>query len=335
MLSISVEKTQIISQACEALCYGFLMCTFSVSFYIHFNISRRTTQLKVLVAIACAMFVIATGHFVITFYRTLKAMEDLTPSEGGAEAFLGDSAAWHLITADLLFVTQCILGDSIAIYRCWILWDRDWRVITPSLILLAAIIVSGYICCQKLATTSATRLFDPLLRDWILAFYTVSVAHNTVTTSLIAFRLWWVDRYISDRVSHPRLITTILLLVESAAIYLILQVMVLSAFIARSNVQFLFLGSIPPVIGITFTLITIRIGLRSRYRAYLDPTMTQAGPSTIGSITMRCNSFAFSETVTLDEEGQMSVDIGLSTPNDHGGENELAEGHPHNDKCPA
>ncbi|KAJ6567952.1 hypothetical protein DFH09DRAFT_1363165 [Mycena vulgaris] len=297
MTVISIEKTQITSQACEALCYGFLMCTFSMSCYIHFSISRRTTHLKILFAIACAMFIIATGHFAITFYRTLRAMTSLHAQVGGPAAFLGDKTAWHLITADVLYVTQCILGDSIAIYRCWILWDRDLRIVVLPLILLAANIATGYAACERLATSSPGHIFNANVRDWIMSFYALAVVLNAVTTGLMAFRLWWVDRNISDRIVHPRFQSTILLLVESAALYFALQIVVLVAFITRSNIQFILMGSIPPVIGITFTLITIRVGLRARNDNYAS---TRA--PTIGSITMRgltLDNISFNDDISI------------------------------------
>ncbi|KAJ7702702.1 hypothetical protein B0H17DRAFT_897880, partial [Mycena rosella] len=214
-----------------------------------------------LFAIACAMFIIASGHFAITFYRTLCAVANIHAADGGPVAFLGDKTAWHLITADVLYVTQCILGDSIAIYRCWILWDRDLRVAALPLILLAGNMATGYATCQQLATSTAARISEPTVRAWITSFYALAVLLNTTTTGLMAFRLWWVDRTLSDRVPHPRFQNTILLLVESAALYFALQVVVLAAFVTRSNIQFLLMGSIPPIIGITFTMITIRAGL--------------------------------------------------------------------------
>ncbi|KAJ7605173.1 hypothetical protein FB45DRAFT_1149040 [Roridomyces roridus] len=313
---IPVEQTQILSQACEAVCYGFLMCTFFISLYIHFNISRRTTQTKVLISIACAMYVIATGHFAISLYRTLGAIESLKPAQSGIVAFLGDKAAWHLITADVLFVTQCILADSVAIYRCWILWDRDFRIVAPSVVLLVGNLAAGYGSCQQLANSEASSLSHAHVRNWILAFYVLSVAHNTVTTCLTAFRLWWVDRYISDHVLHPPLYTTILLLIESAALYLILQVMVLAAFVSHSNVQFLFLGSIPPITGITFTLIYIRIGLRSRYRAQLSKTVQQPDMSEVAETFSIDLSIAESQSTLTETTMTVTERISLDVADD-------------------
>ncbi|KAJ7495288.1 hypothetical protein FB451DRAFT_1477943 [Mycena latifolia] len=346
MSPISIEKTQITSEACEVRTVSSV-------------ISRRTTQLKVclirpalsrpsfnarrqiLFAIACAMFVIATGHFAITLYRTLQAMANLHPpaaaavggggDEGGGTgpaAFLGDETAWHLITGDVLYVTQCILGDSIAIYRCWILWDRDLRIVVLPLLLLAANIVAhisyaatGYTACQQLATSPATRLSDDsALRAWITSFYALAVGLNTTTTVLTGARLWWAHRALAGSSpppspvrtthAHPRLQHTMMLLVESAALYLALQIVVLAAFVSRSNIQFLLMGSIPPVIGITFTLITMRTALRARARSE-DSSADR--PHTIGSITMRGLTVSFDDTSSSLDDTMSTFSAGAAS----------------------
>ncbi|KAJ6564382.1 hypothetical protein B0H19DRAFT_1258834 [Mycena capillaripes] len=314
MHSISIEEIQIIAQACtlstideRVTCLGIFLCTFAAAVYTHFSISPRTTQLKILFAIACAMFLISTGHFVITICRAIHTLAP-SPSKAAPGAFLGDSSSWYLITADVLYVTQCILGDSIAIYRCWILWDRDIRVVAPLLLLLTGNIISGYTACQKLATSSPGWLYNPTVRAWMLAFYASGVAHTAITTTVTATRVWWLSRRLvlsaPDAHPHPRLQTTILLLVESAALYLALQVVVLATFVARSNVQFLLLGSVPPVIGITFTLIAVRVGRRARCRLEAaNPSGTGKAP-TIGSIAMHQITFGLTDGFPTDVDGE-------------------------------
>ncbi|KAJ7120705.1 hypothetical protein C8R43DRAFT_1034033 [Mycena crocata] len=295
------------------------MCTFCTSFYIHFSISQRTAQIKILFALACVMFALATAHFVITFYRTVHAIVDVRTRERevGSTAFLGDASAGHLIAADVLYVTQCILGDSVAIYRCWILWDRDARVVLPPLILLVGNIVSGYAACQKLAT-GAPGVLGPGAGPWILAFYVLAVAQNTLTTGLTAVRLWWVDRTLDkahlasekDATSTsrlPRLQTTILLLVESAALYGALQVLVLAAFVARSNVQFILLGSITPIVAVTFTLITIRVGVRAHQRGAGDLTTLSSVGATLDSNSMCCAGLDLDASPKVRERASLDI----------------------------
>ncbi|KAJ7924140.1 hypothetical protein B0H13DRAFT_2315751 [Mycena leptocephala] len=266
MSLISVEKTFIVSQACEATCYGFFLCIFILSVYTHLNVSRRTTHTNIMFAMACAMFIVSTSHFVIIFYRTVYGLLEMATTQGGSAAFLANPRSWHAIMRDALYMTQCILGDSVAIYRCWILWDRDFRVVALPLVFLVASIVSGSTACQRLSTvTSYGHIFDPAVWDWIAVFYALALGQNTITTGLMAFRLWSVDRRSKAyNVGRSQFFSTMLLLIESAALYFVLQVLVLAAFLAKSNIQLVLLGSIPPIVGITFTLVTIRVAFRSR-----------------------------------------------------------------------
>ncbi|KAJ7026614.1 hypothetical protein C8F04DRAFT_878532, partial [Mycena alexandri] len=185
---------------------------------------------------------------------------------------------------DALYIAQCILGDSVAIYRCWILWDRDFRVIALPLILLVATIVSGAMVCQKLSMlASYSTIFDPTVWHWLVALFSLGLGQNTITTGLMAFRLWLVGRRAQAyNIGSSQFYSTMILLVESAVLYFALQIAVLVVFLKKSNIQLVLLGSIPPVIGITFTVIIIRVAFRSKPRAE-GSTQTQ----TIGSLNLR------------------------------------------------
>ncbi|KAF7369854.1 hypothetical protein MSAN_00614400 [Mycena sanguinolenta] len=233
------------------------------------------------------MFIVATSHFVITLYRTVCAIEIIgfTEDSSASEEFLANPRSWHAIMRDMLYVTQCILGDSVAIYRCWILWDRDFRIAIFPLLLLGVSIASGTIACVKLSTlTSYSAVLDnAIVWDWIAIFYAVGLGQNTLTTALMAFRLWLVDRRSKAyNIGRSQFLSAMLILVESAALYFVLQILILATFLTKSNIQLIFLGSIPPVVGITFTLLMIRAGFRSKARAE-GSIQTQ----TIGSIAMR------------------------------------------------
>ncbi|KAJ7358452.1 hypothetical protein DFH08DRAFT_1043514 [Mycena albidolilacea] len=283
MLLLPVGKLYIVSQACEAMCYGCFLCIFIVSVYTHLKVSRRTTHTNILFTVAFVMFIVATSHFVITLYRIVYLLDNDT-KEDGSQKSLGNATSWQAIARDIIYMTQCILGDSVAIYRCWILWDRDFRVVILPLCLLSASIVSGTIVCERLSTlTSYTGIFDPSVRDWIATFHAVALGQNTITTGLMAFRLWLVDRRSKAyNVGRSLFFATMLLLVESAALYFALQIVILVAFLSKSNLQIIILGSIPPVVGITFTLLTIRAAFLSKSRAE-----GSAESQTIGSIQMR------------------------------------------------
>ncbi|KAJ7142659.1 hypothetical protein C8R44DRAFT_725994 [Mycena epipterygia] len=259
MLLLSVEKTYIVSQACE-----------------------------ILFAIACAMFIVATWHF-----GALPLSIILIVPDNVTGAFLDDARAWHAIMRDALYITQCLLGDSVAIYRCWVLWDRDLRMVALPLVLLAA---------------STGDIFHPAIWDRIAAFYALALGQNTITTGLMAFRLWLVDRRsMAYNVGQSHFYSTMLLLVESAALYFALQVVILASFLTKSNIQLIILGSIPPIIGTTFTLITIRVAFRSKQTTD-GTTQTQ----TLRSLNLRAQAIRIEIPDTIDISQESSTSMSTS-----------------------
>ena len=106
-------------------------------------------------------------------------------------------------------------------------------------------IVSGYMACYKFANSFS----GPAVWGWIATFYALALGQNTITTGLMAFRLWLVDkRSMAYKVGRSQFYSTMLLLVESAALYFALQIVVLVAFLFQSNVQQILQGTIPPIV---------------------------------------------------------------------------------------
>ncbi|KAJ7648081.1 hypothetical protein FB45DRAFT_1102719 [Roridomyces roridus] len=301
-LLLPVDKTYIVSQVLETLCYGFFVCVFVLSIYTYTH-SGRNTHANIMFAITCIMFFIATWHFAITFYRTVEGVTDLQGLllQGGAE-FLENSKLWHALMRNILYIVQVLLGDAVAIYRCWVLWDRGLRAISIPLIFFVGTIVSGIMACVNLS--SVVPLKGGSTRDWVAVFYALGVTQNALTTTLMVFRLYRSGR---PKPSWPLFSKTILLLFESAAFYFVLQIVILAFFLARSNFQAVLLGMIPPIIGATFTGITIRVAIRAQQ---LQPT--------IAGLTSQCQWRAdgrnlavavhvVSETTYVSSPGELSL----------------------------
>jgi hypothetical protein len=104
------------------------------------------------------------------------------------QSILGDAAA----VGSNLFTLQTALKPQ-KVYRCWILWSKDYRiVIFPCLLLIGEIgifrqgefelssynklIVSGYMVCGLYSTFNpAVSDFDAPLTSWITAWYVIAV----------------------------------------------------------------------------------------------------------------------------------------------------------------
>jgi uncharacterized membrane protein len=296
---VPFDITYLVSIWLEALVYGFFVCIFCASCYV--NITLRSTQdahSKIMFGVSALMFLIATLHVSMNCYRMVMAYCINRLSPGGPVGYISQLAPWDHVFKDTLYATQEILGDAVAIYRTYVVWGRDWRpVLVPGCLIIVSL-VSGYTVCGLYPTEDPnSTVFDPRLTHWITTFYAITVVQSGLTTSLMAYRIWQTDRrsaaYRTNR--EGNLMPILRILIESASIQFIIEVILLSLYSANYNAQYLLLEMVTPLVGITFGAITIRIALHqsktftgSSSKGNLSHVRSNGEQiATIGSIPMR------------------------------------------------
>ncbi|KAI0341499.1 hypothetical protein BDW22DRAFT_1359087 [Trametopsis cervina] len=297
---VPLDITFLVSLWLEALFYGFLICIFSGSVYVNLTLRRNQDgHSRVMFGLSCLMFLLATIHVAMNCFRMLDAYVIHRNDPGGPVAHMGALAPWDHVFKDTIYATQEILGDAVAIYRTWVVWGRDWRPVVIPCCLLVVSLVSGYSVCGLYPTEDPnSTVFDPRLMSWIRTFYAISVVQSGLTTGLMAYRIWQTDkRSASYRTnSSGNLMPILRILIESASIQFVAEVILLSLYSANYNAQYMLLELITPLVGITFNAITVRIAL---HQSEIIQNHTRSGMSqhanndreaqvaTIGSIPMR------------------------------------------------
>ncbi|KAK7695608.1 hypothetical protein QCA50_000244 [Cerrena zonata] len=253
-------------------------------------------------------------------FRMIRGFVDHATSPGGAVGYLGALAPWDHVFKDTLYATQEILGDGVAIYRCWVIWSRDWRVIVVPCALFIVQLVSGYAVCGLYPSEKAgSTVFDPRLTRFIIIFYATAVVQSSLTTSLMAYRIWQTDRRSAAyRADSGNLMPVLRILVESAALQFVVEVILLILYSINYNAQYILLEIVTPLVGITFTAITIRITLRMS--GALDTTRkasshmgastraTEHQVATIGSMPMRHMPITVSITKDIEDYHDPTVE---------------------------
>ncbi|KAF7288863.1 hypothetical protein HMN09_01368800 [Mycena chlorophos] len=271
---------------------GCLLVIFVATVYINLTVASNNPHNRVMFGVSVVLFVIATMHLAMNLYRLIRGFIIFRDAPGGPAAYLGVLEYWDHIFKDTLYATQSIFGDAAAVYRCWILWNSNWRIVVLPFLLLLGSTVSGYMVCGLYTTVDPTAtVFNPRLANWITTFYSIAVAQNIMTTSLMAYRLWSVDaRSAAYRVHRSPFIHVLRILVESAALYLFVEILLLSLYSVNLNAQYILLEIVTPIVGITFNVITIRINLRSFEERKEATGVSVAGShpvQTVGSLPMR------------------------------------------------
>jgi hypothetical protein len=90
-------------------------------------------------------------------------------------------------------------------------------------------------------------IFNPVLLDWITAFYSIAVTQNIITTGLMALRLWQVEKQSARyRLGGGNFIPVMKILVESAALYLLIEILLLALYTVDHNAQYILLECVTP-----------------------------------------------------------------------------------------
>ncbi|KAG6909247.1 hypothetical protein DXG01_001429 [Tephrocybe rancida] len=263
--------------------------------YVHFTSTSRNRDghTNVMIMISGVMFFFATWHLVMNCIRLLKGYVDHRFTEGGPVAYIGNLRPWDHILKDTLYATQENLGSAAAIYRCWILWNKNWKVVALPIALLIVNFVAGYTVCATYAIVDPTEtVFSSRLDRWVKTFYSVAVILNVMTTGLMAFRIWTTHKKTAAySVGSAKLLPVLQILVESAALQLVVEIVLLALYCSNINAQYIVLESVASIVGITFNAITLRIKLHVMAKASSSRIASAVthpeAVQTIGSIPMR------------------------------------------------
>ncbi|KAJ7046127.1 hypothetical protein C8F04DRAFT_1063374 [Mycena alexandri] len=286
-----LDKTFLVAAWLEALCYGGFFVVFWIGVYIHFGFRKgQSMHNKVMFVISCLMFIISTMHLSVDIFRLIRGYVDFRLAPGGPVGYIGQLNRWDHIMKDTLYATQSMVGDAAAIYRCWILWNRDYKIIALPASLLCITIGSGYYITDVLYPREDPNasIFDPRLLKFITLFYAIAVTQNIITTGLMSWRLWQGEHRLKGQRLGGSLMPILRILIESAALYLLVEILLLATYAVNYNVQYIVLETVTPIAGLTFSLITIRINLRSQKKlANMTTQIDGSNVQTIGSMPMR------------------------------------------------
>ncbi|KAG2362640.1 hypothetical protein BDR07DRAFT_1406526 [Suillus spraguei] len=214
----------LIGFACEAVLYGSYCILFVVS-WIVLGQKQRSTKLSSPVVFAnCLLFFCCTAHFALEFnhfYTTL----DTTGVDGYSAETPG------LMGADFLISFTDLVGDLVLIYRCWMLWGKNYYVVI--LPLLSAF--AGFACIMEVL--HLVIVTDP-----------TAPAPPPVTQSPVV-----IGQGASNR--------AMMLIIESGALYLMAQLVFVVLFAIEHPAMGIVAVIATQIYGIAPTLIIIRVSM--------------------------------------------------------------------------
>jgi len=224
------------------------------------------------------MFLLATAHMVVNLYRFIRGFVLHLNPEGPFFYFF-DFSRWDNVTHNAMLCIMTWLGDGLVIYRCYVIWDRKlWVTILPVILLILSI-SSNTALLFWFTHPGSQRLSDVL--QLMATVYPFAFAQNTITTGMIAFKIWRQHRastVLGVTSNSPLdLLGVMRIIVESAMIYTLQLLILIILFPLHHNAQLIVQCAVIPSIGIVFVLIAVRVQF-SRSRPLFGETVMASMP---------------------------------------------------------
>ncbi|KXN85650.1 hypothetical protein AN958_10987, partial [Leucoagaricus sp. SymC.cos] len=236
---------------------------------------------------AILMFVLATMQLGTNFTRVIRGF---VIHEGNTGAYYNVLAEFTQIFGSALYIVQTFVGDGVAIYRCYIVWNRRLMFIMFPCTLYVGSLVSGIgILVTMGRATEGALVFVEDLGRWISSFFAFTLVTSTTSTFMIASRIWYLNNEsirAGQRGSNLHPVARVV--VESGAIYSSMLIALLILYGQKSWFQYIIVDTLSSLIGIVFSVIIVRIGLGIA----IDPDTVQGTMSskTLGGSRKKENS---------------------------------------------
>ncbi|KAG9310113.1 hypothetical protein JVU11DRAFT_9725 [Chiua virens] len=221
----------------------------------------------ILVSTSTMLFVLATIYTAASLRQLLEAFVYVPPGvQDYATLYFAAYTLPMRTLKDIVYVNLTFVQDIVLIWRLYVVFNRDWRIPIPFILMDLACIAAAYADAILFAipTTDLSTLVPLTVSSWSL-----DLVVNVAVTLTIAARLWWLGRNVAAfRVTHSPgnpYSYSIYVIVESGAIFSSATVVMLALYRSENGSPFPYaipsLDVASQLAVLTPLLIVVRAGL--------------------------------------------------------------------------
>ncbi|KAJ8088832.1 hypothetical protein PM082_014078 [Marasmius tenuissimus] len=279
-------KANLIGVLLECIVYGIYFTVFLQTLHIFLRKGVKSFVHVYLASTALVVFALITLRLAIDI---TIAVQTITGTNGHGSTIFPKLSRLSCAT----YVALTIIADIFIVYRVFAVWSRSLFVSAAPCSLSIAGIISGGL----LASDAGQYGFNEP-RHLFTTFYCITLVLNVLSTALIACKLYISERQI-ELSSSLKLKRTSVIVIESAALYsACVIVIVVCNVTGADDAHLILLLTTPSIIGLTFSLIIVRVAGSSRSTS---KTFTSIDDS-------RGSVLQFTGQLRTDDEAQTGMD---------------------------
>ncbi|KAJ7585094.1 hypothetical protein C8J56DRAFT_142259 [Mycena floridula] len=281
-MALTLEVIQLIAVFVSSLIQGayWVSVPASLRCLLWNDRSKRLRSLQnihwLLLLATTAIFIASSLALFLGMYRSVSALILYSDPTSSATAFKNVSD-WINIVKSVCVYTTIFFGDGILIYRCWVVFNRQYIFIAFPALLWVADAVCAVVLIWIQATVTAKSLVNVgKLKPFLTAYTALTIPLNVITTSMIVLRIWHVDRanakFRSERRSTLKHVMR--MLIESGLLYTATAIATFACYLSGSDAFYIATSIQAPVTGIAMNLILIRAHGQSKDEYTVPGTST-------------------------------------------------------------
>ncbi|KAJ3789612.1 hypothetical protein GGU10DRAFT_371966 [Lentinula aff. detonsa] len=250
VMSLSYSKSCLIGAIMETMAYGMYFLLLCRCSRILWKRHIKGAISIYLITATIILFVLITMRMVLDNYAAVTAFTYAPLTPDAAEIYFGSFGNGAMFRTGT-YVALTVVADIFIVFRVYAVWGNSiYAAIVPALLAVADI-VAGSLTIQTIHQLTAGESPDgSSLATHLLIFYGFTLGVNVLSTFLIAFRIYLVQRQTRLIKSSMDLNLAIEVVVESAALYSSSLVAMIAPTATGSNVQYCMLSVISPIVGI-------------------------------------------------------------------------------------
>ncbi|KAG2144617.1 hypothetical protein DEU56DRAFT_979173 [Suillus clintonianus] len=290
---IPLDAGALMSTVLEGILYGFSVLMFvgtiwSLTYKRHMQDMNRP-----IAVVAVLLLILSTAVSISPLYLRPELFPDESPKHmvvniiraedglvrdrnilGGPSAYFADVSQQTYVIKHSIYVLQTLLADGVVIYRCYVVWQSVWIVVLP-IMLWCSVAVTGVIALYSVSQAgTGSGIFLHALAQWVTAFFASTIATNLLSSGLLAYRIWTIQRSISGvhTTARSTVMPIVRVLVDAAILYSAALLTALILFVRGNNGQDAVVDLAMPIMSIAFYMVLIRIALNKKDRTFVSTT---------------------------------------------------------------
>ncbi|KAF8883517.1 hypothetical protein BD779DRAFT_1443786 [Infundibulicybe gibba] len=271
---MQIDVAELAGIATEGVLYGVFLVLDIAALYILFRRRDYHKHINILMVVAAIiMFLLSTAQFVVDTTTVFVGFIAISDRPHRLE-YLSDLTEPVFAARHAIYFTMMIVGDAIVIYRCYVVWGHNLKVV----ILPILCSLGSAACAYQTIWAIRHGSFNAKLElNMGFPIFSLSFGANAIATTLIAYKICMTHRQLKKTMTmasyHDSLLPTARIIIESGAIntaYLLVYMIIL--YNNTSGVQIL-ASIVTPFVGIIFTMVIIRAALLADRKAADDSTV--------------------------------------------------------------